>query len=124
MTNLYKINLSRESSFTENDEPVPGCSKDSDDKGSSSHGGRICEPIAGCSKDTDESSGGSMLSSVMKEPKMSAAENTIISEVETNDFDDIHFDLDMFVNQDDYKECGKIDFSALHTHQCLHFCIV
>ena len=122
LSSVYKrkcnINLSRESSFTENDESVPGCSKDSDDKGSSSHRGRICEPIAGYSKYTDESPKGIMLSSIMKEPKMSAAENTIISEVETNGFDDIHFDLDTFVNQDEdfndhYKECRKIDFLTL-----------
>ena len=111
-------NLLRGSSFTENDEPVAGCSKDSDDKGSSSHGDRICEPFAGRSKDTDESPKGIMLSSVIKEPKVGGVENTIISEVETNYFDGIHFDLDTFVDQDEdlndfYKECGKIEFPTL-----------
>ena len=60
-----------------------------------------------------------MLSSVVKGPKVSTVKNTITSEVvvDTNYFNNVHFELDTFVNQDedlnDKKGCGQIDFSTL-----------
>ena len=82
--------LLRESSFTKKDiDETPGSSKDVDEGGSA---------------------GGCMLNSIICDPKVTGVENTIISEVETNDFANVHFDLDTFVDKDlsNYKENGKI----------------
>ena len=87
--------MSRELSFTEKDiNETPGCSKDIDE---------------------GASAGGCMLNSVICEPKVTGVANTIISEVETNDFPNVNFDLDTFVSEDlsNYKEFGKIEFPTL-----------